>query len=158
MKTLFAHVTLGALWVALTGSATAWNFVLGLALGYFALRATHGPARRAVYFRKIPEIFTFCAYFLRELVVSSLRVAHDAVTPNLHMRPAVIGVPIEATTDAEITLLACLISLTPGTLTLDVSEDRKTLFVHALFVHDYDQTRDQIRSGLERRVLRLMRS
>ncbi len=61
------------------------------------------------------------------------------------------------TSDVEITLLANLVTLTPGTLSLDVSEDRSTLFVHAMFVDDPDVLRREIKHGFERRVLELLR-
>jgi len=157
MKTLLANLALGVLWMALTGTVTTWNLLLGLGLAYLVLRATQGTRKRSVYFRKVPETLRFLGFFLRELVVSSLRVAYDVVTPRLHMRPAIIAVPLDAKTDVEITLLACLLTLTPGTLTLDVSRDRKTLFVHAMFVGDYEPARAAIKKGLELRTLRLLR-
>ena len=156
MKALVANLLLALLWLALTGTASVWSFLVGLGLGFMALRGAQGGAR-SVYFRKVPEAIGFLGFFLKELVVSSLRVAWDVVTPRLRMRPAILAVPLDATSDAEITLLACLVTLTPGTLTLDVSLDRRTLFVHALFVRDYRETRAAIKDGLERRILRLLR-
>ncbi len=88
-----------------------------------------------------------------DMVRSALRVAHDVVTPTSHMRPQVVAVPLRATTDAEIAVVANLVSLTPGTLTLDVSPDRTHLIVHVMFA---DRDVDQIRV-LEDRVLRLLR-
>ena len=58
---------------------------------------------------------------------------------------------------ADLTMLANLLTLTPGSLSLDVSEDRKTLFVHAMYIEDADQFRREVKEGLERRVLELMR-
>ena len=55
------------------------------------------------------------------------------------------------------TFLANSITLTPGTLGLDVSEDRKTLYVHSMWVDDPDEVRREIKQGFERRVLELMR-
>lgn len=157
MKTLLANLVLGLLWMALTAKLTAWSFLLGLVVGFLVLRATQAPRKRSAYFWKVPQTVGFIGFFLKELVISSLRVAHDVVTRRHHMRPAIIGISLDARTDAEITLLACLITLTPGTLTLDVSADRKTLFVHAMFVHDYDRARAAIKAGLERRLLKVMR-
>lgn len=157
MKALLANLLLGLLWLALTGKASSWNFLLGLGLGFMALRGTQGASTRSVYFRKVPEAIGFLGFFLKELVVSSLRVAWDVVTPRLRMRPAILAVPLDAKTDAEITLLACLVTLTPGTLTLDVSPDRRHIFIHALFVRDYEEARAAIKDGVERRILRLMR-
>ena len=90
-------------------------------------------------------------------MLSSLRVARDVISPRPRFRPGIVGVPLDAETDGEITLLACLITLTPGTLSLDVSEDRKTLFVHSMWIGDPDGFRREIKDGFERRVLELMR-
>ncbi len=70
---------------------------------------------------------------------------------------AIVAIPLDAKTDREITLLANLITLTPGTLSLDVSEDRRFLYVHAMFVEDVESFRDSIKNGFERRLLELMR-
>jgi multicomponent Na+:H+ antiporter subunit E len=68
-----------------------------------------------------------------------------------------IAVPIDANTDAEITVLANLVSLTPGSLSIDISEDRSHLLVHALFVDDLDLFKEELKQGMERRVLEAMR-
>jgi multicomponent Na+:H+ antiporter subunit E len=95
----------------------------------------------------------FLAFYAWELVVSTLRVAYDVLTPTLHMRPAILAVPLDVRSDLAITLLANLVSLTPGSLTLDVSADRRTLYVHVMFVgRDADDARRAIKRRLERRV------
>jgi multicomponent Na+:H+ antiporter subunit E len=86
-----------------------------------------------------------------------VRVAYDVITPSYYMRPAVVAIPLDARTDAEITLLANLISLTPGTLSLDLSADRRTLYVHGMFVRDRETFVRSIKHGLERRLLGVMR-
>ena len=72
-------------------------------------------------------------------------------------RPGIIAVPLDAKTDVEITLLANLVSLTPGTISLDVSDDRSVLYVHAMFVEDPQRLCQEIKSGFERRILDLLR-
>ena len=72
------------------------------------------------------------------------------------MRPGVIGIPIRAKTDLEITILANLITMTPGTLSLDISPDRRTLYIHAMYIHDPGALRKDIQENLERRVLELL--
>jgi multicomponent Na+:H+ antiporter subunit E len=99
----------------------------------------------------------FVAFYAWELLASSLRVAYDVLTPTLHMRPAIVAVPLDVTSDLAITLLANLVSLTPGSLTLDVSPDRRTLYVHVMFVGaDAAQARHDIKEQLERRVAGLV--
>ena len=75
----------------------------------------------------------------------------------LAARPGVVAIPLEAKTDAEITFLANVITLTPGTLSLDVSEDRSTLYVHTMFLESPEVLRESIKEGFERRVLELLR-
>ena len=87
--------------------------------------------------------------FVYELVVSSIPVVKEVLTPGQRSEPALIAVPITVTTDTQITLLANFISLTPGTLSLDVSEDRKTIYIHAMFADDPDAIRAQIRDRFE---------
>ncbi|MBI2997309.1 MAG: Na+/H+ antiporter subunit E, partial [Deltaproteobacteria bacterium] len=84
-------------------------------------------------------------------------VAHDVLTPPFYMRPRVLALPLDALTDIEITLLANLISLTPGTLSLDVSSDQRVLYVHAMYAADAEAARREMKDGLERRMLRLLR-
>jgi len=107
--------------------------------------------------RKLPRLVLFVGFYLKELVLASVRVAHDALTPTHHMRPAMLAIPLEARTDFEVLLLANLISMTPGSVSIDVSTDRRVLYVHAMYVDDPDAVRDEIKSNLERRVLALLR-
>jgi len=107
--------------------------------------------------RKIPTLTGFLAFYLKELLLANLRVAHDALTPTHHMRPAILAVPLQARTDFEILLLADLISMTPGSLSLEVSPDRRTLYVHVMYAVDPDGIRHHIQTSLERRVLDLLR-
>lgn len=92
------------------------------------------------------------AYFTWEVIAANLRVAYDVVTVKHFMRPGILAIPLEAETDLEITVLANMISLTPGTLSLDVSSDRKVLFVHAMYLSDVEEFKK-----VERRLLRALR-
>jgi len=90
-------------------------------------------------------------------VLSSLRVAQAVLSPRLPIQPGIIAYPLEAKSDLEITLLANLISLTPGTLSLDVSSDRKVLYVHGMFVDDPQKVIESTRRSLEKAVLEVTR-
>lgn len=106
---------------------------------------------------RLADLLSFVVFYGWEVILSNLRVAHDVVTPTDYSRPGIIAVPIQARTDFELFLLGNLITMTPGTLSLDVSTDRTTLYVHAMFAKDPDGVRDEIAEKLERRVLRLIR-
>jgi len=96
-------------------------------------------------------------FYMWEMLVSNLRVAYDILTPRHYMRPGIVAVPLDARTDIEILALANLISMTPGSLSVEVSSDRRTLFVHAMYLDDAAELRRQIKQDLERRVLEVLR-
>jgi multicomponent Na+:H+ antiporter subunit E len=151
------NCVLALVWCALFADFSPRNVLLGFAAGYAGLWfAWRGDAGRR-YFRKVPRLLRFLLFYAGEIVVANARVAYDVITPRHRSRPAVVALPLEAKTDAEILLLANLITLTPGSLTLDISEDRRTLFVHAMFVDDADAFRRTIKEGLERRLLEVLR-
>jgi multicomponent Na+:H+ antiporter subunit E len=95
--------------------------------------------------------------FLRELVLSALRVAWLVVQPKPRLHPGIIACPLTVTTDAQITLLANMITLTPGTLSIDVSDDRRTLYIHAIDVTDREALIGSIAAGFETKILGVLR-
>jgi multicomponent Na+:H+ antiporter subunit E len=157
MTVFLLNVLLALIWLALTGEFTPVNLALGFAAGYLVLRAARRALPRTGYFGRVFQVISFLGFFLWELFKANIRVAYDIVTPRHHMKPGVVAIPLELTTDEEITVLANLITLTPGTLSLDVSADRRTLYVHAMYVDDLEAFRREIKDGFERRVMELMR-
>ncbi|TVR84406.1 MAG: hypothetical protein EA405_01605 [Rhodospirillales bacterium] len=140
-------------WALVWGGLTVAMLLIGYAIGYLALwltRPLYGPS---AYFRRVPRTIYLVIYFLYALVVSSVRVAADVLRPRLKSRPGIIAVPLDVKSDGAITLLANMISLTPGTLSLDVSSDRRVLFVHSMFIDDPDAERQGIKDTMERRIL-----
>lgn len=151
------NLLLAILWTLLTGEIRPASFLTGFVLGFAALWLVLRGPETPGYFRRVPLLLRFAGFFLWTLIQSSLRVAREVLTPRLRMRPGVVAVPLDVTQDAAITLLANLITLTPGALALDLSEDRRTLFVHEMYASDPDAVRRAIKDGFERRVLELVR-
>lgn len=156
-RVLLINGALALAWSFAIGEVTVWRLVQGFILGYLALVLTARAIGVDVYTRKIVALVRLALFFIGELVTANLKVAFDVVTPTHYMRPGVIGIPLDASSDIEITLLGNLISLTPGTLTIDVSEDRKTIFIHSMYIDDADEVRRRIKTGLERRILEVTR-
>jgi len=94
---------------------------------------------------------------LVQIALSAVWVAWLVVQPKLRFRPAIVAYPLTVTTDLQITLLAQMITLPPGTLSVDVSDDRKTLLIHALDVERRDRLIGGIAAGFETNVLRATR-
>jgi len=157
MTALFWNVVLALVWAMATGELSGAGLGKGFALGYLALWLCRPLLPESGYFRKPLQFIRFAFLFLWALLVANLRVAYDVITPKLHMRPSILAIPLEARTDEEITLLASLITLTPGTLSIEVSDDRRKLFIHAMFVDEAEQFRRQLKEGFERRLLEVLR-
>jgi multicomponent Na+:H+ antiporter subunit E len=89
--------------------------------------------------------------FAWELLLANFRVAADVIRGN-RMEPAVVAIPLDITSDGEILLLSMLINITPGSVTIDLSNDRRTLYVHVMHMTTAEETRREIKQGFERRV------
>lgn len=151
------NLLLTFVWVALTGKFLVSNFLFGFALSYGLLWTVTRDAEGSKYFNRIPRMISFVFYFLYELLKANLQVAFDVATPSFYMKPGIVRIPLTAQTDLEITLLANLISLTPGSLSIDVSDDRKVLYVHAMYIDDKDEYIAHVKNGFERKILDILR-
>lgn len=143
-------------WCAATGSFSLANLLFGAAIAGVALWFVRFHVRGRGYLARLVRIAALVWLFIKELMLSAIRVAILVVRPDTkaRLKPEIIAFPLTVTRDAEITLLANLITLTPGTLSVDVSEDRKLLYVHALMVPDREALIAEIRAGFESAVAR----
>lgn len=145
-------VILTLFWLALTGSVTVLNVALGVLVSGLALVVLRGQLPEIDFrIRPFAAVKLFFL-FLYELMRSASRVARLVLNPKMEISPAIVIVPVSLARDAELTLLANLITLTPGTLTVDVSEDRRALYVHALEAEDAEAVRRDIRTGFEQAI------
>jgi len=147
-------VLLGLIWVALTGDLSVGSVAFGLLLGWVVLRVARPLGPYPIFAKVRPLKVVGLLLFLGwEIVVANLKVVAAVLGPRRLLRPALVAVPLDAKTDDQIAVLSNLISLTPGTLSLDVSPDRRTLYVHAMSTSSADDLRREIKEGFERRVL-----
>lgn len=152
---LLANILLALAWAALQGEFSLATLSTGHVLGYLILLVlVRGRVLApSPYIGRVYRVFRLAAYFLRELVRANVRLALDVATPRLQMKPGIIAVPLDVTTDGQILLLSMLINTTPGSVALDVSPDRRILYVHVMYMTTPDAARDEIKNGFERRVL-----
>ena len=151
------NLLLAIVWVAVTGSASFLNLVLGFVLAALVLATLRGSYGGVPYLGRIGRILQLLLLFLRELAKSAWAVAVIVMSPKMDVKPGIFAFPLTVTGDFEITLLANLITLTPGTLSVDVSTDRRTLYVHALDCSDPEAARRGIANGFERKIMEAFR-
>ncbi|MDO1581493.1 Na+/H+ antiporter subunit E [Rhizobium oryzicola] len=157
MTAFTINVIFAVFWVAVSGSASLLNLMLGFLVGAMSLGLIREQANGTSYLRRIGRILSLILLFFKELSLSAWRVAVLVTRPNMQLKPGIFAFPLTVDRDFEITLLANLITLTPGTLSVDVSKDRKRLFVHALDCSDVEAAKRDIAEGFERKILEAFR-
>ncbi len=157
MSLFLLNLLLAFIWAAATGSFTLGSLLVGFGLGYVCLLFVQGALGPSTYPSKVRTVVSFMAFFAWEIIRANLRVAYEVITPGRQIRPGVVAVPLDAKTDIEITLLANLTGMTPGTLSMDVSDDKSVLYMHVMFLDDVEEFRREIKQGFERRLLEVLR-
>lgn len=156
-ESFLGNILLAFAWAMAHGSLDIRHLTVGFLLGFVVLAIAGALFGHNVYARKMIAILRLTLTFLWHLLIANFRVAADVLSPSHRMRPAVIAVPLDVTTDQEITLLANMITLTPGSLTLDVSKDRRVLYVHVAYAADVERARREIKDSYEAPLLRVTR-
>ena len=130
---LLGSILMALAWATLQGEVTTNNLLVGGALGYAVLTLLQkGGVLSPAFQNRAARALGLAGFFIWELMVANVRVALDVLSPRTTIRPAVVAIPLDITSDAEILLLSALINITPGSVTIDLSEDRRTLFVHVM--------------------------
>jgi len=159
MSLFIMHLVLTLVWFLLIGDQSMVSLASGFVIGFGALWIAKPMFdTQTTYFGRLFRVFRLFTFFLYELILSSIRVAWDVLTPTHLSQPAIIEMPLDVTSDFEIFLVANLISLTPGTLCLDVDRKRHRLIIHAIFASDPDQLVRELKEGMETKVKRVFES
>ena len=151
------ELILALVWVAISGSYSIPNLVFGFAIGWIVLFLVRDQLETTTAVVRPVALLLLIGLFVKELLLSAFRVARLVLSPRMDIKPGIFAYPLKVDRDFEITLLANLITLTPGTLSVDVSDDRRTLFVHGMDCSDPEQARRDISQGFERRILEAFR-
>lgn len=145
------------LWMFLTVSFNASTFIVGFLLGALMLWITKGFFPGRFYMHRVWAVLYLIGLFFKELILANVQVLFLIVQPKMPIKPAIFALPIVLEKDWEITLLSSLITLTPGTLVLYVSDDSKTLYIHALNYGDADEAIDSIKNTFEKAIQEVSR-
>ena len=148
-------------WAALQGEFTLVNLAVGYVVGCAILvllnkggviiGKSHHALTPSTLISRTVRALSLAAFFAWELLLANFRVAADVLRGH-QIEPAIVAIPLDVTSDGEILLLSMLINITPGSVTLDLSDDRRTLYVHVMHMKTAEETRREIKDGFERRV------
>ncbi|MDX5323295.1 MAG: Na+/H+ antiporter subunit E [Exiguobacterium sp.] len=147
------NTVIAIMWAVLWNSYTGVDFLLGYIVGIFILFVLRRFLHFDFYMRRVFAAFKLIALFIKELIMSNIDVVKVLLSPKFDIEPGIIEVPTQLKSDWELTLLASLISLTPGTLSMDFSEDKKSIFVHSIHVPDKEEMIREIHDTFEKAIM-----
>ncbi|MGF2617617.1 Na+/H+ antiporter subunit E [Rossellomorea vietnamensis] len=148
---------LAFLWMFLQVSFTSTSFIIGYLLGLVVTFAFRRFFNSRFYMERVVAIIKLVLLFLKELILSNISVLKTLLKPKLDIKPGIFALPTDLTKNWEITLLANLITLTPGTLVVDISFDNKILYIHTLDIPDVDEAIDDIKNTFEKAIMEVSR-
>ncbi|MEM8835527.1 MAG: Na+/H+ antiporter subunit E [Planctomycetota bacterium] len=155
MSPLVLNIGLALVWCLLTGSGNPWNFIAGLVVGALVVSGYARLRDQPPYIGKIVKLVRFGWYFLVILAKANIEVAKDIATPGFRMKPGILRYPVRELTPVQRVSLANAITLTPGTLVVDVCPGGEYLYVHCMYAEDRDEALadiDELADRMKREV------
>lgn len=155
MRLFLLNILLAVLWMFMWGMFDIYGLAAGFILGYLLLGIVSRTMPGEGYGTKGWHLASFLLYFFRILIKANLQVAWEIITPGYHMTPRFLRYPVDGMTDFQVTSFANTITLTPGTLSTDISDDKRYLYVHCMYakdpkdaMKDLDELRDRMMKEL----------
>lgn len=152
-RQLLLNFVIAIVWALLNNAWTVTSFFTGYIIGFVVLFLLRRFFPGGFYGRRVVAVLVLAGIFLRELLLSNIAVIKLVVKPKLTLRPGIVALPTRLKSPWEITVLANLITLTPGTLTVDVARDHSTLYIHALDIEDAEEVVHSIKETFETRIM-----
>lgn len=155
---ILLNVALAFIWMFLSGRMNASGFIIGFILGLLCILMMRRFFATRLYIHRVWAVIQLCVLFLKELILANVAVLKVVLQPKMNMEPAFFKYETKLTEEWEITLLSSLITLTPGTVVVHISDDSKYLFVHAIDAADVEETIVSIRDSFEKAILEVSRA
>ena len=151
MKLFLLNILLAVLWMLMVGQFDVYALLVGFAAGYLLLALVSRATQTEGYATKAWQLVRFTGYFIYILVKANWGVAKEVLAPDPTRVPRIVRYSVAGLTEVQMTTLANAITLTPGTLVIDVSPDRQFLYVHCMFaadragaIRELDELRDKM--------------
>lgn len=147
------NLIISFMWMFLSESYTFITFIIGYIVGILLLLILNRFFNERFYLERFHKIILLFYIFIRELILSNLDVVKLVYAKNPNFEPGIFAMPIDVKKNWEITLLANLISLTPGTLSIAISDDNKNIFIHAMHIDEKEQSIYEIKNTFEKAIM-----
>lgn len=150
---IVVNLFISFMWMFLSESYTLATFFIGYIIGMLLLTLLHRFFTGPFYIKRLYKVFVLFLIFVRELILSNIDVVKLVYAKEPNFEPGIFALPIEVTKNWEITLLANLITLTPGTLSIAISDDNSKIFIHAMHIDEIEQSIFDIKNTFEKAIM-----
>ncbi|WP_407269517.1 Na+/H+ antiporter subunit E [Radiobacillus sp. PE A8.2] len=151
------NISIAFMWMFLYEDYTFLTFVSGYIVGILLLFLLRRFIPGYFYMRRVVNVLKLVLLFFKELLLSNLEIVKLVYKPKLDIEPGIFALPTELKTNWEITMLANLITLTPGTLSVAVSKDQCVLYIHAMDLDDDEKMITSIKDTFEKAIMEVTR-
>ncbi|QTM99901.1 MULTISPECIES: Na+/H+ antiporter subunit E [Sediminibacillus] len=154
---ILLNILIAVMWMFMSESYTFSTFFGGYLIGILLLLVLQRFIPDAFYMQRVVKVLKLMLLFTKELILSNLQIVKLVYKPKLDITPGIFALPTELKSDWEITLLANLISLTPGTLSIAVSDDNSLIYIHAMHIDDTQESIQEIKDSFEKAIMEVTR-
>lgn len=152
MLQILLNLSIALVWTMLWTKYNILSFATGYIVGLGILILFRNQFKEKLYIIKCWQVFELLVIFIKEMIVANFIVIAQVLRPRLNIKPGIIALPTELETGLQVTILANMISLTPGTLSMEVSPDNKTIYIHVFNIDDEEQIVKGIKENFEKRI------
>ncbi|MDH5163901.1 Na+/H+ antiporter subunit E [Heyndrickxia oleronia] len=154
---ILLNFILAFLWMFLQNSMDASTFLIGYLLGLLILFGMRRFFSSKFYLLRVVAVINLLMIFIKELILANLAVLKVILKPKLDIQPGIFALPTKLTSDWELTILSNLITLTPGTFVIDISKDKKIIYIHAIDIPDVEEVIESIKNSFEKAIMEVSR-
>ncbi|SDW26389.1 multisubunit sodium/proton antiporter, MrpE subunit [Marinococcus luteus] len=154
---IMINLAMALLWMIINDAWSFASFISGFFLGLLVLYFMRGFFRERLYFHRVYAALVLVLIFFKELILSSFSVARQILSPKLNISPGIFEMETTLEHEWEVTLLSLLITLTPGTLVVEVAPDNRSLFIHAMDLQSVEAAKEEIRNSFEKAIREVSR-
>ncbi|KYG32457.1 cation:proton antiporter [Alkalihalobacillus trypoxylicola] len=155
---LLINFALAIAWMFLYNTYDLPTFIIGYIVGFIILFLMRRIFPSRLYIIRVYGVVHLLFVFIRELIISNYSVMRLILKPKLDIKPGIFTLHVSYNSDWELTLLSLLISLTPGTVVIDVSHDKQKMYIHSMNIDDIESSIHHIEESFQKVILEVSRT
>lgn len=154
---ILTNLFIAFIWMFLHDTWSIGTFTVGYLLGLFFIFALRRFLPYKFYLIRLIAAVNLILLFIKELVLSAITVTKQVIRPKLDITPGVFRTETPLKSDWEITILCCLITLTPGSVVIEVAPKEGVLFIHTMAIPENEISVSEMKVRFEKAIMEVTR-